>query len=325
MHAVRGRVGMVRVRSDGDSRARPRDRPKPQRNLRASLEPRSQLSQLRQPSVRPVLVAYVVTFFLVNLVTTAVVFAVAWARARGSISDLPDVALRFALSAAGVMAAAFVAAIILGIVTFVTARLQAQDVVAMLRLGPTRASNAGLASAVVGMAGLSLASGAACDLLGWRQHSAMAAIARALERPATSRLVIAIAAIAIAPALAEEGFFRGLIQTRLAARWGSWPSIVVTAIGFGLYHLDPAQASVAFVAGLFLGWLTELFGGIRPAIFAHAFNNAAFVVIASFGSAGDSSRSSSLWLLATGSAVCFGAIALLRSQLALSPEARQIT
>lgn len=257
---------------------------------------------------------------LVYLATTVVVLAVALIRAHGRPAELLDAALGFAASASGIMAAALVSATIFAMVAFASARLLAPGVLGALRLGRTRASAAGLASAVFGMAGLSLAAGAGCDLLGWQGAGTMAAIARALERPTAPRLALAVVTIAFAPAFAEETFFRGLVQTRLAARWGRWPAIAATAAGFGLIHLDPAQALVACGAGLFLGWIAERFGGIRPGIFAHAFNNAAFVVVASFGSAGASNRIVARWILGFGSAVCASSIALLRSRWALAPE-----
>jgi membrane protease YdiL (CAAX protease family) len=267
--------------------------------------------------VWPAFVAYAVAFVLVFVATSAVVFAVALSRAHGRLPEVLEAASQFALSAAGIMTAALVSATVLATVTFVSSRLWARDVATILRLGRTPATAAGLAAVVAGMGGLSLAAGAAVDLLGWRRGT-MAAIAHALERPTAARLVAALATIAIAPALAEEGFFRGLIQTRLAARWGRWPAIGATATGFGLFHLDPAQSPVALLAGLFLGWVAERFGGIRPGIFAHAFNNAAFVAIASLAPAVDGTGTGTRWTLVLGSAVFCGSIVVLRSRIALA-------
>jgi membrane protease YdiL (CAAX protease family) len=194
---------------------------------------------------------------LVYVATTALVLGVALSRGGRRPAQVADDAMQFALSAPGVTACAFVSAGMLAMVTVVAARWQGRDIRALLRLAPTPASVLGLVAAVFGMAGLSLASGAAGDLLGMRGHGAMGAIAHALERPTPAKFVIALATIAIAPAVAEEAFFRGLIQTRLAARWGRWPAIVATSLGFGLIHLDLVQGSVACIAGLFLGWVVE--------------------------------------------------------------------
>ncbi len=263
---------------------------------------------------------------LVLVATTLVVLGVGSIRARNAPSRATAEATAFAVSAPGIMTAALVSSLVLGSVALVAARAQTHDVRARLRLGPTRASGAGVTATIVGMAGLSLASGAASELLGGRERGAMGLIAHSLEHPTPGRLLIAIATIAIAPGVAEESFFRGLLQTRLTARWGRRASIPVTALGFGLMHFDLVQGVVAFVAGLFLGWVAERFDGIRPGIAAHACNNTAFVVLASFGSATESARDVDLSVVAAGLAAWVGATALIRSRFAVrdgAPSLRQ--
>ena len=253
--------------------------------------------------------------------TTAVVFGVAFVRSRHHpAAQVAAEAMQFAISAPGIMAAALVSSGVLTMVAFVAARLQSRDVVARLRLGPARASVAGTAAAVVAMSGLMLATGAVIDLFGLRGHSNIGTIASALARPGPGQFVVALATIAIAPGVAEETFFRGLIQTGLALRWGRWPSIVCTALGFGLMHFDLAQGLAAFVAGLFLGWLVERVGGIRPSIAAHTCNNAAFVMLASFGSGDAGTRSGNVVLLVVGLIAWIGATSLLRSRFALCSD-----
>jgi membrane protease YdiL (CAAX protease family) len=264
----------------------------------------------------------VVAVPLVLSTTTAVVFGVAALRAGKETSRITTEATRFSVSAPGIMTAALISSGVLAAVAVAAAWLQDRHVSARLRIGPTRASAAGLIATVVGMVGLSMASGAATDLLGGRGRGTMGVIAHAFAQPTPLRLLIAIATIAIAPGAAEETFFRGLIQTKLTSRWGRWPSIYITALGFGLMHLDLIQGLVAFIAGLFLGWAVERFGGIRPSIAAHASNNAAFVVLASFGSATEGSRSSDLVVLAFGLIAWLLATATIRSHFALCPQPR---
>jgi membrane protease YdiL (CAAX protease family) len=260
-----------------------------------------------------------VAIILLYIASTALVFGVALARARHA-TDVQDQAAEFAISATGIMAGAFLSASVLTMVSLVWARFETRDLCRRLRLTPTRASPAGVFAAVFGMAGLSLVSGGLTDLLGLGGRGTMGAVARALERATSGQLAIAVLTIAIAPGIAEEIFFRGLIQAQLAARWRTWPAIVVSAIGFGFIHLDFVQGSVAFVAGLFLGWIAERFGGIRPTMAAHAFNNAAFVVLASFGRADAEPRAGSARAVAVGALMWIGSTALLRSGVALRSE-----
>jgi membrane protease YdiL (CAAX protease family) len=145
-----------------------------------------------------------------------------------------------------------------------------------------------------------------------------ASIAQALRSSNPLRMALAVLILGVAPALAEEGFFRGLMLTRLRARWTRWPAILVTALAFGVFHVDPVQGSEAFIAGIFFGWVVERLGGIRPTIVAHAVNNGVFVVVASLAGTDDEpTRAATLATLLAGAAVCGGAIAVLRSRHAI--------
>jgi membrane protease YdiL (CAAX protease family) len=81
-------------------------------------------------------------------------------------------------------------------------------------------------------------------------------------------------------ALAEEFFFRGLVQQWLSRRLDSrvW-GVVLASVAFGLVHLPFRAfpnwrfALVAAVAGLFYGRAYSQAGGIRAAMIAHALVN----------------------------------------------------
>jgi membrane protease YdiL (CAAX protease family) len=141
-------------------------------------------------------------------------------------------------------------------------------------------------------------------------------IAHALASAGPSRLPLLVAAIAIAPGIAEETFFRGLLQTRLAAVWGRWPAIALAAAAFGVIHLDPVQGAVAFLAGLYLGWIAERFDSIRPSIAAHATNNALFVALAPWTTS-PTSRRAEIVLAGAGCIALAASLAFLRSRAAV--------
>jgi membrane protease YdiL (CAAX protease family) len=227
-------------------------------------------------------------------------------------------AQHFALSATGLMASATVAAVVLLAVAGVSARLRGPDIAEQLRLRSSRASGVGFLAAVTGMAGLSVACGALNEVLGDKSSVVMSTLARALAAPSPARFIWAMGAVAIVPGIAEETFFRGLVQTRLAQRWGRWPGIIGSAAAFGLFHVEPLQGSFALVAGLFLGWASDRLGGVRPTVLSHAANNALFVAFAAFANA---SETSSRWLtrglIAAGVLVCIGSVAVLRRPVAL--------
>jgi membrane protease YdiL (CAAX protease family) len=276
-----------------------------------------ELPEQRRPSPWPAAVAYVAAFVLALVSSVLLVLVVAWVRVHGERPRLQAEATAFALSAPGLMLGALANAGVLAAVALVTARLWGKPIAARLRVGPTRATRLGTASVVAGMVGLSVACGAASELAGVRGGSVMDAMAQALQGPSAVRYVGALAAIGLAPGFAEEIFFRGLLQTRLVATWGRWPAIVASSIAFGLIHLDPVQGSLAIVAGLFLGWSVERFGGVRPSILAHVANNATFVTFASFGSAEQAPRAVEIAGVVVGGLVWVASIALLRSPRAV--------
>lgn len=76
------------------------------------------------------------------------------------------------------------------------------------------------------------------------------------------------AAVGLAP-VAEEWFFRGIIQGALTRRWGASLAISVTAVLFGALH-GPANMWVVTVYGLVFGWLAHRRSSLTLAILAHA-------------------------------------------------------
>lgn len=80
-----------------------------------------------------------------------------------------------------------------------------------------------------------------------------------------------IAVFALAPALAEESFFRGAALRALARRHGAWLAWTVSAGTFALAHPDRAAAAAVF--GAALAGLALASGRSREAIAAHALHN----------------------------------------------------
>ncbi len=73
---------------------------------------------------------------------------------------------------------------------------------------------------------------------------------------------------------AEETLFRGLFLPALRPRFGTIGAVVLSAALFGAFHLDPAVALVASVAGLILGALAVRTRSMLPGIAFHGGFNA---------------------------------------------------
>jgi uncharacterized protein len=96
---------------------------------------------------------------------------------------------------------------------------------------------------------------------------------------ATAGLALAFLGVAVAGPIAEELYFRGLLQGALAPA-GQVTAVAVTAIVFAAVHFVPAAIPVLVVYGVLLGALRAHTGSIVPGAIAHALNNAVAIVVA---------------------------------------------
>ena len=87
-----------------------------------------------------------------------------------------------------------------------------------------------------------------------------------------------ILAIVVAPAT-EELLFRGLILRGFLSRYSVRKAILISAVLFGLFHLNPWQFLPATIAGVLLAWLFVKTGSLLPCFFAHAVQNAVPVLL----------------------------------------------
>ncbi len=79
--------------------------------------------------------------------------------------------------------------------------------------------------------------------------------------------------VIVAP-LTEEFLFRGLILDSFLRRYSVRKSILVSALLFAVFHLNPWQFVGAFALGMLFAWWRVNTGSILPGILGHAFYNA---------------------------------------------------
>ena len=85
--------------------------------------------------------------------------------------------------------------------------------------------------------------------------------------------VLLFGGLALAPAIAEEFLFRGLVLGALRERFQALPAVIVSALLFALFHLNIYQVPTAFVVGIVLAVLTLFSGSIWPAVLLHLLHN----------------------------------------------------
>jgi membrane protease YdiL (CAAX protease family) len=90
--------------------------------------------------------------------------------------------------------------------------------------------------------------------------------------------VFSIISVAVIPAFTEELLFRGLILDGLTRNYSKRKAIVISALLFGLIHLNPWQFVTAFLIGLVSAWICIETNSILLSIFIHLFNNALYTI-----------------------------------------------
>ncbi|MCH7994056.1 MAG: CPBP family intramembrane metalloprotease [Planctomycetes bacterium] len=108
---------------------------------------------------------------------------------------------------------------------------------------------------------------------------------RGMESAFPQRLVLWTGAAVIAP-VAEEFFFRGMLQTLLLNTLKSrWPAILIASTVFAAIHFSQPHAIPAlFVLAVIMGYAYERSGSLIPPIAIHSLFNLKTLIWDSFGS-----------------------------------------
>ncbi|HEV8119934.1 MAG TPA: type II CAAX endopeptidase family protein [Candidatus Polarisedimenticolia bacterium] len=144
-----------------------------------------------------------------------------------------------------------------------------------------------------------------------------------LEAHSGAEFALVLLCLAFVPAICEEILFRGFVQTGVLAQTASVPvGLLVSALLFGIFHLDPWRLAGVFVLGLFFGWLRQESGSLWPPVVAHALNNALSIGLERAGWLSDSrAPGSAPSAVLAGLGIVF-AIALLRRHGSRMPSDR---
>ena len=94
-------------------------------------------------------------------------------------------------------------------------------------------------------------------------------VQKIFEKTFTKNVFSLVTAIIAAPIL-EEILCRGIILKGLLKNYSPRTAILISAIFFGVIHLNPWQALTGFCAGLFLGWIFYKTQSVIPGIIIHA-------------------------------------------------------
>jgi membrane protease YdiL (CAAX protease family) len=149
-----------------------------------------------------------------------------------------------------------------------------------LARGQARVGARGVGWLVLGTLALSHALDALLSLLGLDVQGVLAELPALLAGTRGERLLLVLAALGLAPAIAEELLCRGFLQRALVPRLGPAIGISLAALVFGVLHLDPIHGLFAGLLGLYLGAGAYWVGSTWAAITCHAANNLTALLVA---------------------------------------------
>jgi membrane protease YdiL (CAAX protease family) len=94
--------------------------------------------------------------------------------------------------------------------------------------------------------------------------------------------IVAVIIMGIIPSFTEEMFFRGLILDGLKSNYSKRKAIIISALLFGIIHLNPWQFMGGFIIGLFMAWICMNTNSIVLCLYIHFFNNTLYSVTVKF-------------------------------------------
>lgn len=92
-------------------------------------------------------------------------------------------------------------------------------------------------------------------------------------------VILQILTAGIFGCIVEELSVRGVVYQRMKRYWGKKNAMLLSALVFGLYHLNVVQAVYAFVLGLFFVWLYERYDSLWASCIGHMSANLFIVML----------------------------------------------
>jgi membrane protease YdiL (CAAX protease family) len=92
-------------------------------------------------------------------------------------------------------------------------------------------------------------------------------------------MVVAVLLVGVLPGICEEVLCRGFLLGLVRPRWGATWAVVISAVAFALFHLEPHKLVAMTLIGILLGYIVVWSGSLYPAMFAHALNNTFIILI----------------------------------------------
>jgi membrane protease YdiL (CAAX protease family) len=202
--------------------------------------------------------------------------ASAWllvASALASASALAALSERLSDEVLALSAAASAVELVIAALALAAALLAPGSARARLGLLSPRFGMRDTAVLAAGTLALSHALDALLAQTGLYEQSELAGFARSMHGARGLPLGVALLAIGLLPAAAEELLCRGVLQRSLVPRLGPAVGIALASFAFGALHVEPVHAAFAVLLGAYLGLVGHWSGSVFTPIVCHAVNN----------------------------------------------------
>ena len=140
------------------------------------------------------------------------------------------------------------------------------------------------------------------------QHAFFASLLSGDDAFALAR---ALVFLALTPAIFEELFFRGALLRLWEGRGATW-ALVASSVAFSAFHMRLGQLLPLLLIGLYLGFVVQRTGSVRPAVVAHALYNTALIVLAMTSARAGQVPEPGVLSVVSGLGLATGAMAWLR-------------
>jgi len=92
-------------------------------------------------------------------------------------------------------------------------------------------------------------------------------------------IAVSIILVGLMPAICEEMMFRGVILSGFKDNYSSKKAIIISALLFGIVHMNPWQFVTAFIFGIIGAWVCLKTESMLLCIYMHLFNNMTGVIL----------------------------------------------
>jgi membrane protease YdiL (CAAX protease family) len=93
---------------------------------------------------------------------------------------------------------------------------------------------------------------------------------RKVFEAAFTKDIFSIVTVSIAAPILEETLCRGIVLNGLLKNYSPPKAILISALFFGMIHLNPWQALPAFIGGMYMGWVYYKTKSVIPGMIIHA-------------------------------------------------------